>query len=217
MNGRRRIWAVVLAAALVLSIAPVFATLSPTQVTFMTYLSSMPGVILPGSEALARGETLSCANGDFVIYEANPSVPYLQDVDVITKLVNADKKAPIDFFSLEKQAEIVDLKLLPENTDLQTLQMNEFIPIGVCNYKAEYGDITVGIEFPTFAALSNEDKPIVAMAAVYTLVDAAANVWNAEWYPLSAKVSNGLVYVTFLGEYLEKLQGNFGSLMILNQ
>ncbi|NLC32324.1 MAG: hypothetical protein GX781_03405, partial [Clostridiales bacterium] len=153
MNGKRKMWALLLAAVLCLNTAAAFATPSKTvldMVTIGEYTTSNNVVPQAG----------------FIIYQTEPTAPWMQDLTDIQSQVNTGKAA-INFFTDELQADAA--KLLPENTDLQKLQMNEFIPISALNYEEAYGDITAGFVFPTFYPAG---QPLVALAAVYTLVNA---------------------------------------------
>lgn len=195
MNGKQRMWAIVLALALCANTAAL-AMPSKTIVDMVTVgeYSTSTGVV-PKSE--------------FIIYVTAETVPWMQDLDAFLALADI-KKSPINFFSEEMKT--ASAALLPTDINLQSLQMNEFVPFSVLNYEEEYGDVTAGFIFPT---PYSEDQKVVALAAIYNL-DTASNLWSAEWFACPAKVENGHVYITFTSEYLEKLEGGFGSLAVLS-
>ena len=102
---------------------------------------------------------------------------------------------------------------LPEETDLETLEMNELIPLIVENYEEEYGDVEVVIHFPTDY---NEDQDLVAMLGCFTEanVDEEAGKDGYEWFALEAEaledevkedgtVEDGGVKITFTQDALE--------------
>lgn len=195
MNGKRKIWALMLAVVLCLNTAAAFASPSKTVLDMVTI-----GDYTTSTNAVPAG---------FVIYQTEATTPWMQDLETIGGLANPNK-APINFFEAVKDDAA---KLLPENTDLQKLQMNEFIPISALNYEVAFGDITAGFVFPTFYPAG---QPLVAMAAVYTLVNSVTNEWSAEWFACPAEAKMGKVYITFPADYVAKLEGGWGSLAILN-
>lgn len=195
MYGKRKIWALLIALVLCLNTAAALAGPSITTWNMSTVeeLTTTTGV------------TLSDA---FIIYVTRPTLPWHNDYTAIRNLVNGGKN-PIDFFSkLEKEV----AGKLPAGTDLQTLTMNEFVPISSVDYKEEYKDVVCDFIFATPYV---DGQTIVALAAVYDL-DLESDDWSAEWFVFGTSVSAGQVHVNFSQEFLQKLEKGHGSLAILS-
>ncbi len=197
MNKKFKVLALLLVLALSFNMVSVFAATSPKGQD-LTKVESYKGTdnVVPEPA--------------FIIYVTQPTDPWQQDMDAVAELTKAGK-TPIEFFDDAVKADVANL--LPAGTDLAALQMNEFVPISALNYEEAYGDVTAAFEFPTQYA---EGQPLVALAAVYTLVNSVTNEWSAEWFACAAEAKMGKVYITFPADYVAKLEGGWGSLAILN-
>lgn len=196
MYGKRKIWALLIALLLFLNTAAAMA--GPSITTWN--MSTVVGL------TTTTGVTLSDA---FIIYLTKPTLPWHNDFAAIKNLVNGGK-APIDYFSkLEKEV----AGKLPAGTNLQTLTMNEFVPITSVDYKEEYKGVVCDFIFATPYV---DGQTIVALAAVYDL-NLENDVSSAEWFVFGTSVSAGQVHVNFSQEFLQKLEKGNGSLVILSQ
>ncbi len=187
--------------ALVVTSVPAFAQSAPSKTTqdmaIVTKIEASSGVVLPD---------------DFVIQPAKEGLASANtELTKIADFVTQNQPTPIQYFDATIQEEAA--KLLPEGTDLEKFEMNEFIPVVVENYSAEYGDITVSF---SFATKYSEGQLLLAMLGVVTGTNSDGTP-IVEWIPLAAQGVDGLVQITFTQEALSAMQGNECMLAILSE
>ncbi len=141
-------------------------------------------------------------SASFTVEQAGDKAPVVEEIIKISEAVNAQGKAPVEYFPAEVQAAIAEK--LPEVTSLKSLEMNEFISISTTGYDATYGDVDVAIDVvSTYKA----GQKVVALAGIYSGARDANGEYAVEWIPLDAKVvDDGRVQVTFTADALTKMQ-----------
>ncbi len=126
-------------------------------------------------------------------------------------------------FSVENQRPVIDYfgddikaaagLLLPEGFDMDTLAMNELVPLMINGYEEAYGDMTVYLEFAT---QYQPGQPLVALVGVVTGVDEQGQQ-IVEWVPLQAEATeDGLVKVDFPSDLIMKIQQGDAMLAVLS-
>ena len=201
MNRKRKTWALMLALVLCVNTAAL-ATATPSK----TIEDIVPAEVIE----LTTSKVVVGLSQAFIVYVTKPTSNWNTDLEAIADLVTNKKQAPIDYFT-DKLSNVEAAKLPTIN--LQSFEMNEFIPISAVNYSTEYGDVTTSFKFLT---PYTDGQTIFALASIYTM-DINTDVWTTEWFVFPAVVSGGLVRVTFSSEYVLKLEKGHGSLAILSQ
>lgn len=187
--------ALVVAALLALSTMAAFADVTPSKTT----------------EVKIDAEKIETSTGtpvgdDFIV--ATPAEVPEKTEEVVKELfdlTSKDDTPVITYFSEDTQKTIAEL--LPEGTDLTSLEMSEIIALVIENYDESYGDIAIVFHFETTAY--DPDQSLVAMLGIYSAAE-AANVEaedGVEWFALAAEaVDNGDVKVTFTQDVLVKAE-----------
>jgi len=96
--------------------------------------------------------------------------------------------------------------VVAEGVELANLQLDEFFPIEVAGYQAEYGAVEATFQFATEYA---EGTVLVAMVGI------VAADGTVTWIPLRAEVVEGKVQIAFTEEALEKMAENNTVLALL--
>ncbi len=174
----KKLIALVLVTVLALSLATAYAVPSKTT-------NDLTKVV--GFEA--TGEKPA---DDFAIIIVEDSEAAKAELKKIIEFVK-DGKAPAEYFPKE---------LLPEDAD--KLELNEFVGIEVLNYKPEYGDVTVELEFGTEYKAGQKVYPLVSIDGVWSVAPGEAQ-------------ENGTVKITFTAEQLEKMGESVNILAILSE
>lgn len=170
----KKFLSVLMALVLVLTAAAALADV-PSKTT--SDLSPVTGV-----------ETTGAASSDFSVTTTEDAAVVTEEVAALYAFVNNETApaAPIAYFPAEVQADVA--AALPEGTDLNTLQLNDFITLQATNYTEEIGDVVVKVDFVT------EYKVGQQMVGLLGLYDAEGNV---EWVVVKAEVKeDGAVAVT---------------------
>lgn len=129
-----------------------------------------------------------------------------RELAAIQSFVTTPNATVVQYFDVAVREEIA--KLLPEGFDLDTLSMNEFLPITVVNYEESYGDVAATFQFAT---QYQEGQPVVALVGI---TDEVTGV--VAWTVLKAEVVDGLVKIHFTQDILLKIQSGDAMLAILN-
>jgi len=185
----------------IVSIMLVLAMLACAACAFAAESKAVPSITVGQLVApvVSNTETAVKYDESFAIFvkpvaEESKQAVVLQE---ITAVVEA--QAPVvTFFNEEVVATVAEM--LPEETDLSTLVMDEFFPLEVEGYVNEYGDVTAAFEFVT----EYEDETVLIV-----LVGVLPNEGDPEaeivWYPIEATVAEGKVYIAFTEEILAQM------------
>jgi len=187
--------ALVVAALLALSTMAAFADVTPSKTTEV----KIDAEKIETSTGTAVGDDFIVATPEEVPEKTEEVVKELFD------LTSKDDTPVVTYFSEDTQKTIAEL--LPEGTDLTSLEMSEIIALVIENYDESYGDIAIVFHFETTAY--DPDQSLVAMLGIYSAAE-AANVEaedGVEWFALAAEaVDNGDVKVTFTQDVLVKAE-----------
>lgn len=149
-------------------------------------------------------ETEKGTPGSALIWiEKNASDQVKAQVEEIKSFIGKKNK-PADFFSDATKKEIT--ALVPAGTDLAKLKLNEIVPLGVGDYKAEFGKVNCTFRFPTeFPA----DKTVIGV------VGYPGSDGKMIWVALETSVVNGDLHFVFPVELMEKI-GHEAVLVVLS-
>ncbi|MBQ3080665.1 MAG: hypothetical protein IJC48_11830 [Clostridia bacterium] len=160
-------------------------------------------------------EDIASANGlikdDFKIIVAEDKEPIKREIEKMYAFVNEENKAPAEYLPAEVLALAVDAL---DGCEISLMEINEFVTIESVNYKEEYGDIVVNIEFVTNFAVGQK---ACACLAVYTgETDEATGEYKVEWVVLEAvALENGNLSVYIPMEEVLRIQDEFAVGMIV--
>ena len=117
-----------------------------------------------------------------------------------------DKQLPIHYFDENIVNEIKGM--LPENVDVLTLEMNEFLGLAAYNYDYRHGEVTVDLSVPSqyWAGQS-----VVAVAGAFN--EDGVPVWT----PQRGEVVEGKIRVHFTQNIMTRMEEDLIALMILSE
>jgi len=146
---------------------------------------------------------------DFAVELVQEAPAATQELAKVAAVVS-EGASPATYFA-DKEADIA--LLVPEDFDINVLELNEFSPLTAINYDASYGDVVVSFEFVTEYI---DGQVVVAMLGIVVGEndDGTALV---EWYALRAEVVDGLVQVHFTQDILALLNGAEAMIAILSE
>lgn len=104
------------------------------------------------------------------------------------------KNTAMDFFSDEVQSQIK--ALVPAGTDLAKLKLSELVPLGIGDYKVEFGKVYCTFQFPT---------EFVANKTAVCVVGYLGSDGEMIWLPLETTIEDGNLNVVFPIELMEKI------------
>ena len=146
---------------------------------------------------------------DFAVELVQEAPAATQELAKVAAVVS-EGASPATYFA-DKEADIA--LLVPEDFDINVLELNEFSPLTAINYDASYGDVVVSFEFVTEYI---DGQVVVAMLGIVAGEndDGTALV---EWHALRAEVVDGLVQVHFTQDILALLNGAEAMIAILSE
>ena len=146
---------------------------------------------------------------DFAVELVQEAPAATQELAKVAAVVS-EGASPATYFA-DKEADIA--LLVPEDFDINVLELNEFSPLTAINYDASYGDVVVSFEFVTEYI---DGQVVVAMLGIVVGEndDGTALV---EWYALRADVVDCLLQVHFTQDILALLNGAEAMIAILSE
>ena len=181
-------------------------TLVVLSIASLALASSVPSkttsdLVKPVGIVSATGEAVPVT---ITLPSAEQSQAATEELAAIATFMQKPGATLVSYFDAAVQQEMT--ALLPEGFDTSKLVMNEFVPLALGDYKAEYGDLVISFEFATEYA---DGEAIVAMVGIKegSLIT---------WYPQKAAVVDGIVQITFTQDVLEKMQTGEVMLAILS-
>lgn len=149
-------------------------------------------------------ETQQDTSGSALIWiEKEASNQAQAQIDAIKSFIEKKNK-PVDYFPDETEKEIT--VRMPAGTDFSQLKLNEIVPLGIGDYKVEFGMVYCTFRFPTeFAA----NKTVVS------IVGYPGSDGKMIWLTLETSVENGDLRLVFPIELMEKI-GHEAVLVVLS-
>lgn len=133
-------------------------------------------------------------SGDALIWvEREASDKAQAQMDDIKSFVEKKNK-PADYFPEETKTQIT--ALTPKGTDLTTMKLNELVPLGIGNYKVEFGKVYCTLRFPTEFPT---DKTVIGV------VGYPGSDGKMIWLALETSVDQGDLRLVFPIELMEKI------------
>lgn len=144
---------------------------------------------------------------DFVVYVTPIAEDTVEAVafEEIAKVFTEPAVSVKEYFGEEAVA--VAAEYLPEGVDLETMQLDEFVPLQQSGYVDEYGEIKAVFEFATEY---EEDDVLLAVVGILpegfagTMEDAAAE-GKIQWIPVLTEVIEGKVQITLSQEIMVQI------------
>lgn len=142
-------------------------------------------------------------SANFAVEQTGDKAPVVEEIVKISEAVNAQGKAPVEYFPAEVQTAIAEK--LPEVVNLKSLEMNEFISIATTGYDAAFGDVSVAFDV---VSTYKPGQKVVVLVGVYSGARDANGDYIVEWIPMDAEVTaDGRIQVAFTADALTKMQG----------
>lgn len=198
---KRNIVCVILALVMMLTMSCVYAEQMEAAVPSKTVAD------LTVADGVAADPSVSV-----VVSVVEPETQEAQVFEAIDAV--AETGSVVEYF--EPITRLAIVTMMPENTDLSNLTMDEFFALDQEGYTAENGDLTATFEF---VAPYEEETLLVAMVGLLPKAE-AEETENAEeaaitWIPQQATVVDGKVQIIFTQEVLTLMQEQEAVLALL--
>lgn len=154
---------------------------------------------------------------DFVVYVT----PVVEDTveavafEEVVKVFTEPTVSVKEYFG--EEAVTAAVEFLPEEVDLETMQLDEFVPLQQSGYIEEYGEIKAVFEFATEY---KEDDVLLAVIGILpegytgTMEDATAE-GKILWIPVMTEVIEGKVQITLTQEVMVQIGQNASVMALL--
>lgn len=175
-----------------------FALILIAAAIMLTSIPAMAATPSKTTEDLTRVTSVQSEKGTLtsaIIWaEQELSETAQKQLDAITVFLKKDDTV-MDFFTTDVKTEIT--ALLPKDTDLSSLKLNDLISLGIGDYQVSNGNITATFQFPTAFTIT---QTVIAMVGY--LDNAGVLVWE----PIQTTIENGNLKLVFPEELMTVIQ-----------